>query len=153
MRAVIQRCSSAAVYAQGEISGRIQNGLLVLLGVGKDDRKESAELLAKKVAALRIFCDENDKINLSVKDCRGAVLVVSNFTLFADTKKGNRPSFTDAMDPISAKNMYDYFCECLRACGVAVETGVFKADMQIDLKADGPVTILLDTDILLKNKA
>ena len=147
MIAIIQRVSTASVIADGVPSGSIEKGLLVLLGVRQDDTKEKAELLARKTAALRIFCDENDKMNLSLVDIGGGALVVSNFTLCADTKKGNRPSFIDAMAPDEANRLYEYFCCCLKQNGVErVETGVFGADMKIDMSCDGPVTITLNTD-------
>ena len=147
MIAIIQRVSAAAVIADGVPAGKIEQGFLVLLGVRRDDTEREAELLARKTAALRVFCDENDKMNLALTDVGGGALVVSNFTLCADTKKGNRPSFIDAMPPEEADRLYKYFCECLRQNGVArVETGVFGADMKINMSADGPITITLNTD-------
>ena len=147
MIAIIQRVSAAAVIADGVPAGKIEQGFLVLLGVRRDDTEREAELLARKTAALRVFCDENDKMNLALTDVGGGALVVSNFTLCADTKKGNRPSFIDAMPPEEADRLYKYFCECLRQNGVErVETGVFGADMQINMAADGPITITLNTD-------
>lgn len=150
MKAVIQRCFSSSVIADGSPAGSIEKGLLVLLGVTEEDTSAEAELLAKKVAALRIFCDENDKMNLSVSDIGGSVLVVSNFTLCADSKKGNRPSFTFAMEPVKANELYEEFCEVIQNSGINVQKGVFGADMQISMVADGPVTIILDTDIWSK---
>ncbi len=147
MIAIIQRASRASVVADGVLSGSIDKGFLVLLGVNENDTAAEAELLARKTAALRIFCDENDKMNLSLTDIGGEALVVSNFTLCADTKKGNRPSFTAAMEPAEADRLYELFCEQLRQNGVErVEKGVFGADMKIDLCCDGPVTICLNTD-------
>ncbi len=147
MKAIIQRVDSAEVYADGEFSGRVERGFCVLLGVREDDSEAEAELLARKTANLRIFCDENDKMNLSLLDIDGGALVVSNFTLCADTKKGNRPSFIEAMEPTRANALYEYYCEQLKLNGVKrVETGVFGADMKINLCCDGPVTITLDTD-------
>ena len=147
MIAIIQRVSAAAVIADGVPAGKIEQGFLVLLGVRRDDTEREAELLARKTAALRVFCDENDKMNLALTDVGGGALVVSNFTLCADTKKGNRPSFIDAMPPEEADRLYKYFCECLRQNGVErVETGVFGADMKINMSADGPITITLNTD-------
>lgn len=150
MKAVIQRVSSASVIADGIHAGKIEHGLLVLLGVNENDTEAEAELLAKKVSALRIFTDTDDKMNLSVLDVGGSVLSVSNFTLCADTKKGNRPSFTFAMEPNKANELYELFCSNLSGFGVKVEKGVFGADMQISMVGDGPVTIILDTDIWSK---
>ena len=150
MKAVIQRCLSASVIADGKPAGSIQKGLLVLLGVNEADTQAEAELLANKVSALRIFCDENDKMNLSVSDVGGSILAVSNFTLCADTKKGNRPSFTNAMEPVVANELYESFCQKIKSNNISVEKGVFGADMQISMVDDGPVTIVLDTDIWSK---
>ncbi len=150
MKAVIQRCIKASVIADGNPAGSIENGLLVLVGVSENDTEAEAELLAKKVSALRIFSDENDKMNLSVCDVNGKVLAVSNFTLCADTKKGNRPSYTLAMEPNEANRLYEKFCDFVSANGISVEKGVFGADMQISMVGDGPVTIVLDTDIWSK---
>lgn len=147
MIAIIQRAEHASVVADGVKSGSIDKGFLVLLGVNENDTAAEAELLARKTAALRIFCDENDKMNLSLIDIDGGALVVSNFTLCADTKKGNRPSFIGAMEPVEADRLYKLFCEQLKQNGVKrVETGVFGADMKIDICCDGPVTITLNTD-------
>lgn len=147
MIAVLQRVNHATVYADGEFSGSIEKGLYILLGVEKGDEKKDAELLSEKISKLRIFCDENDKMNLSLTDIGGAALVVSNFTLLADTKKGNRPSFTGAMESKEADRLYNYYCSLLAEGGIKkVEKGVFGADMKIDLCCDGPVTITLNTD-------
>ncbi|MBR3593887.1 MAG: D-tyrosyl-tRNA(Tyr) deacylase [Clostridia bacterium] len=147
MIAIIQRVSRAEVIADGVKSGSIEQGYLVLLGVTSEDTDATAELLARKTAALRIFCDSEDKMNLSLTDIGGKALVVSNFTLCADTKKGNRPSFIGAMRPDEADRLYKLYCEQLKANGVGgVETGVFGADMQINMSCDGPVTITLNTD-------
>lgn len=152
MKAVIQRVKKASVCVDGAIIGQIDAGLLVLLGVCDSDTEEDTETLAKKVAALRIFCDEDDKMNLSVRDIGGGVLVISNFTLCADIKKGNRPSFTLAKAPEEANKEYEHFCELLKVSGVErVEKGSFGADMQVELINDGPVTIVLDTEIWRKN--
>ena len=152
MKAVIQRVKKASVSVDGLIIGQIDTGLLVFLGVCECDTKEDTEILAKKIAALRIFCDEDDKMNLSVRDISGGVLVISNFTLCADTKKGNRPSFAMAKSPDDANIEYERFSELLKAFGVMkVERGSFGADMQVELVNDGPVTIILDTEIWRKN--
>ncbi len=151
MKAVIQRVKKADVSVDGSVIGEIEKGLLVLLGVYEDDTQEDTEILAKKTAALRIFCDENDKMNLSVQDVGGSILVISNFTLCADTKKGNRPSFTPAKAPEEANKEYERFCELLKTFGIEkVEKGSFGADMQVELINDGPVTIVLDTEIWRK---
>ena len=151
MKAVVQRMDCAEVIVDGKTVGDGRNGLLVLLGVADGDTESEAELLASKVSNLRIFCDENDKMNLSVLDVEGSVLTVSNFTLCADTKKGNRPSFIGAMEPQEANRLYLYFVECLKSCGVGdAKVGEFGADMTINAKLAGPVTILLDTDIWRK---
>ena len=145
MRAVVQRVSRARVTVDGEVTGEIGQGLLVLLGVGKDDTQAAADYLANKIAALRVFDDQNGKINLSVADIGGAVLAVSQFTLYADTQKGNRPSFNMAASPDQARQLYEYFVERIRAAGLRCETGKFQAMMQVELVNNGPVTILLDS--------
>jgi D-tyrosyl-tRNA(Tyr) deacylase len=141
VRAVVQRVSRAGVTPGGEI-GR---GLCVLLGVARGDGEEHAERLAAKVARLRIFPDGDGRFDRSVQDVAGAVLVVSQFTLLADTAKGNRPSFARAASPEDAEAVYERFCAELRALGVSVETGVFGARMEVELVNDGPVTVVLDT--------
>lgn len=146
MKAVLQRVSSAAVSVEGEETGRAGRGYLVLLGVENGDTGREAEALAKKTANLRVFEDEFGKLNRSVLDIQGEILVVSNFTLCADSRRGNRPSFTDAARPEVSEPLYRAYCEQLRLLGVAkVETGRFGADMQVSLVNDGPVTIILDT--------
>ena len=150
MIAVVQRAKNASVIADGEQAGKCENGLFVLLGVLDGDSEKDAEILAAKVAKLRIFTDENDKMNLSVTDISGSALVVSNFTLGADIHKGNRPSFTPAAAPDVANPLYEYFCEKLFSEGVPTEKGVFGADMKITFTADGPVTILMDSKIWVK---
>ncbi len=147
MIAVIQRAKSASVIADGAPAGKCEKGLFVLLGVLDGDSEKDAEILAAKVSKLRIFTDENDKMNLSVKDISGSALVVSNFTLGADVSHGNRPSFTPAAHPTVAEPLYGYFVKCLENEGVPAECGVFGADMQITFTADGPVTILMDSKI------
>jgi D-tyrosyl-tRNA(Tyr) deacylase len=144
MRAVVQRVSEASVTVEGRVTGAIGRGSLVLLGVGHADTDEAARALAAKVAKLRIFEDAAGKMNLSVQDVGGAVLAVSQFTLLADTRKGNRPSFTDAAPPEIAERLYETFCEALAAAGVPVQKGVFGAHMAVRLLNDGPVTILLE---------
>jgi D-tyrosyl-tRNA(Tyr) deacylase len=145
MRAVVQRVSSARVVVAGEVVGEIGAGLCVLLGVARSDGEAEAERLAGRIARLRIFENEDGRFDRAVVDVGGAALVVSQFTLIADTAKGNRPSFGDAARPEQAKPLYDRFCDELRALGVPVETGVFGARMQVELVNDGPVTIVLDT--------
>lgn len=148
MKAVIQRVKSSSVKVDGNIVGQVGHGYLVLLGVMEGDTKAHAEMMAKKTAALRIFCDENDKMNKSVIDIDGEVLVVSQFTLCADVKKGNRPSFDNSAHPTVANELYEYYMECLKNNGVRkVEHGIFAAEMEVSIVNDGPVTILYDTDI------
>ena len=147
MIAIVQRVDRASVSVDSEIKGKAEKGLLVLVGVGEGDSVSDAELLASKVANLRIFCDENDKMNLSCLDIGGEILAISNFTLMADTKKGNRPSFIGAMEPVGANKLYEHFCEALKNLGVkSVEKGVFGADMHISAELSGPVTITLNTE-------
>ena len=147
MKAIVQRVLKSSVAVDGEVIGSANEGILVLLGVHENDTEAEAELLAKKVSALRIFCDENDKMNLSVLDISGDALVVSNFTLCADTQKGNRPSYMHSMEPKRADELYLYFVEQLSICGVKnISTGEFGADMKISAELNGPVTIILDTD-------
>jgi D-tyrosyl-tRNA(Tyr) deacylase len=145
MRAVVQRVSQASVVVDGETVGRIGPGLLVLLGVGVHDEEEDAVTTAKKIAQLRIFNDADGKFNLSLEDVGGAVLLVSQFTLLGDTRKGNRPSFIDAARPEQAVPLYESVADHLRARNIPVETGRFGAHMMVHLTNDGPVTILLDT--------
>ena len=145
MRAVLQRVTEASVTVEGKITGQIGPGLLVLLGVGKGDTEKDLDFMVDKIPALRIFEDAAGKMNLSLMDTSKALLAVSQFTLFADTKKGRRPSFIDAMEPEEAKRMYALFCERCRALGITVQEGVFAADMKVALVNDGPVTICLDS--------
>jgi D-aminoacyl-tRNA deacylase len=144
MRAVIQRVSQADVTVNGEVVGAIGKGLLVLLGVGHGDSPQIAEALAAKIARMRIFNDDAGKMNLSVQDIGGGVLVVSQFTLLADVRKGNRPSFTDAAPPEMANDLYGMFCQAMEAQSLVVARGVFGAHMDVQLTNDGPVTIVLD---------
>ena len=151
MKAVIQRVSYATCKVDDALVGKTDEGFMVLLGVEACDTVEDADILAKKVANLRIFRDSDDKMNLSLLDIEGGALVISNFTLCADTKKGNRPSFINAMAPEDANNMYEYFCERLKGEGVkSVEKGVFGGDMKVELLNNGPVTIIMDTAIWRK---
>ena len=145
MRAVLQRVKEASVTVEGKITGQIGPGLLVLLGVGKGDTEKDLDFMVDKIPALRIFEDSAGKMNLSLMDTSKALLAVSQFTLFADTKKGRRPSFIDAMEPEEARRMYALFCERCRALGISVQEGVFAADMKVALVNDGPVTICLDS--------
>ena len=146
MKIVIQRVQSASVVIEDSTVGAIKQGLLLLVGVGPEDTKEDLEYAVRKIVNMRIFSDEDGKMNLSVKDIGGQILSISQFTLFADTKKGNRPSFTGAASPEAANKLYEEFNEILRTeYGLIVETGEFGADMQVSLVNDGPVTILLDT--------
>ena len=146
MKAVIQRVSCASVAVDGIIIGKIEKGFLVLLGVEKGDDETEARVLAAKIAGLRVFCDENDKMNLSLSDVGGDVLAISNFTLCGNCKKGRRPSFDGAARPEEALPLYKYFCDRLRAEGVLkVEEGEFGADMKVDLLNDGPVTLIIDS--------
>ena len=146
MRAVIQRVTRAAVTVDGRVAGKTGAGLLILLGVGKTDNAESASYLAEKIANLRIFSDEAGKMNLSVLDTGGSALVVSQFTLYGDTRGGRRPSYIQAAPPEEASCLYEEFVRSMRSFGVRVETGVFQAHMQVELVNDGPVTILLDSE-------
>ena len=151
MKAVIQRVTSASVAVEGEVVGSCGNGYMILLGAEKGDTEKEAQLLAQKTSNLRIFSDEEGKMNRSILDINGEVLAISQFTLLADVKKGNRPSFINALEPEKAKELYAYFCECLLDLGVKkVDKGIFGADMQVSLVNDGPVTILYDTDIWSK---
>ena len=146
MRIVLQRVKSANVAIEGSVVSEIEQGFLLLVGVGPDDTRDDASYLARKIAGMRIFSDENGKMNLSIDQIGGKILSVSQFTLFADTKKGNRPSFTGAASPEAANKLYEEFNEILLTeYGLIVETGEFGADMRVNLVNDGPVTILLDT--------
>jgi D-tyrosyl-tRNA(Tyr) deacylase len=145
MRAVLQRVKEASVTVDGQVTGKIGPGLLVLFGVGKGDTEADLAFMVDKIPGLRIFEDDAGKMNRSLLDTSKALLAVSQFTLFADTSKGRRPSFIDAMPPDEAKRLYALFCERCRALGLQVEEGIFAADMQVALVNDGPVTIVLDS--------
>jgi D-aminoacyl-tRNA deacylase len=145
MRAVLQRVSRAAVTVENKVVGEIGTGLLVLLGVGANDTSADADYLAEKIIGLRIFEDAEGKMNLPVADVNGALLVVSQFTLYGDTRRGKRPSFDAAAPPEKARELYEYFVGKIRAAGLRCETGVFQASMQVELVNRGPVTILLDS--------
>lgn len=148
MKLVIQRVSEASVAIDGEIRGQIGQGFMVLIGVGKEDTKEIADKYIKKMIGLRIFEDENGKTNLSLSDVNGQLLLISQFTLYANCKKGNRPSFIEAGAPASAEALYEYMIEECRKVVPVVETGGFGADMKVSLTNDGPFTVILDESIL-----
>ena len=145
MRAVVQRVSSSKVTVDGEVTGEINKGLLVLLGVTHEDTSKDVDYIIDKVLNLRIFEDENEKMNLSLKDVGGELLVVSQFTLYGDCRKGRRPNFMAALGGEESKKLYDKFILMLKEYGIKVETGIFGADMKVDIQNDGPVTILLDS--------
>jgi D-tyrosyl-tRNA(Tyr) deacylase len=145
MRAVIQRVSSASVEVGGTVSGTIERGLLALIGVARDDTESDAEVMASKIAGLRIFNDESGAMNLGLTDVGGAVLAVSQFTLYGDARKGRRPSFIDAAAGPEAQPLFDRVVELMRREGLSVETGIFGASMRVSLVNEGPVTILLDS--------
>lgn len=144
MKLVIQRCESASVSVDGQIIGQIGKGYLVLLGVGQQDTEADCDRLAAKMIGLRIFSDENGKTNLSLKDVGGSLLVISQFTLYADTRKGHRPNFLQAKEPGEAKRLYEYFTEVCRREVPDVQTGEFGAEMKVSLVNDGPFTIILE---------
>lgn len=148
MRFVIQRTTDASVSVDGEVIGKIGKGFAVLIGVGEGDTEETADKLIRKMTALRIFEDENGKTNLSLKDVDGELLLISQFTLYADCKKGNRPSFIHAGDPARAEALYEYIVAQCRAQGWHCETGSFGAYMQVSLVNDGPFTVILDSEKL-----
>ena len=145
MRTVIQRVTQAQVAVKGEITGKIGKGLLVYLGVGKEDDEKDAGFMAEKLTNLRIFADENDKMNLSVRDVGGGILLISQFTLYGDCRKGRRPGFDTAGKPERARQLYELTRELIKQQGVPVETGVFAANMQVSSINDGPVTFILDS--------
>ena len=145
MRAVVQRVSYAIVKVDGEITGSIEQGLMVLLGAGQEDNEHDIKYLSEKILNLRIFEDENEKMNLSLLDIQGEILIISQFTLYGDCRKGRRPSFDKAGLPKPAKTLYEDFVEECKKSGLKVQTGIFGADMKVSLLNDGPVTLLLDS--------
>ena len=150
MRAVIQRVSQASVTVDGKVVGEIARGFLVLLGVKRGDTNEDAAYLARKISKLRVFNDDAGKMNLSLEQIGGTVLAVSQFTLYANTRDGNRPSFIDAAAPDDGRRLYGTFCELLRNENLEVQTGIFQADMRVALVNDGPVTVVIDSSERLK---
>lgn len=149
MRAVIQRVNNASVAVSGKVIGKIGKGLLVFLGVGEGDTEADLKYIADKTVGLRIFSDADDKMNLSVRDISGEVLVVSQFTLYGDCRKGKRPSFSSSMEPKGAEEMYEDFIKMIESNGIKTAHGEFGADMQVSILNDGPVTILLDSSKIL----
>ena len=152
MRIVIQRAKNAKVTVEGVVTGSIEHGYVVLLGVSDTDTEEIADRMAKKLIGLRIFEDENGKTNLSIKDVDGELLIISQFTLYADCRKGNRPNFNLAGKPDMASKLYDYFCDICESEVKKVGRGIFGADMQVELTNDGPFTIVLDSDDMSRNQ-
>ena len=144
MKLVIQRVKNASVTVENKIVGKIEKGFLVLLGVGPEDTNEEADYLVQKLIKLRVFEDNKGKMNLSLKDISGELLIVSQFTLYADCSKGNRPSFTNAAEPQKANELYEYFIQQCKKENIKVEHGIFGADMKVELLNDGPVTIILE---------
>lgn len=149
MKAVIQRVSSASVAVNGVTAGKIERGFLVLLGVATGDTREQADYLARKIAELRVFPDEEGKMNRSITDIAGGILIISNFTLCADCRKGRRPSFVGAARPEEAEKLYEYFAALLESRSIPIQRGIFGAEMKVSLLNDGPVTILMDTKEML----
>ena len=145
MKLVVQRVKNAKVEVNNNVVGKIKKGFLVLLGVTHDDTKEKADYLVKKLCNLRVFEDENGKMNLALKDINGELLIISQFTLYADCTHGNRPSFTDSARPEIAEPLYEYFCDQCKNNNIHVEKGIFGADMKVSLLNDGPVTIILES--------
>lgn len=144
MKIVIQRVKNASVEVENKIVGKIEKGFLVLIGIKVGDTKEQADYLVKKLCGLRIFADENDKMNLSLKDVNGKMLIVSQFTLYGNCSDGNRPSFIEAARPEEAVPLYEYFCDECTKRGIEVQKGIFGADMKVQLLNDGPVTIIIE---------
>jgi len=148
MRAVIQRVTQAKVEVAGEVSGQIAKGLLVFLGVGREDADQDVQFIAEKLVNLRIFADENDKMNLSIKDVKGEILMISQFTLYGDCRKGRRPGFDAAGEPARAQELYEQTIELIKQQGVRVQKGIFAAHMHVSSVNDGPVTFILDSSRL-----
>lgn len=144
MKLVVQRVQKAEVKVDGNIIGKIDKGFLVLIGIKVGDTKEQADYLVKKLCNLRVFSDENDKMNLSIKDVKGKLLIVSQFTLYGDCSQGNRPSFIEAARPEEANPLYEYFCNQCELNNIEVQKGIFGADMKVELINDGPVTIIIE---------
>lgn len=144
MKLVVQRVKNAQVEVEEKIVGKIDKGFLVFVGITHDDTKEKADYLVKKLCNLRVFEDQNGKMNLSIKEINGKLLIISQFTLYADCSQGNRPSFINAAKPEKANELYEYFCEQCKQTGISVQTGIFGADMKVELLNDGPVTIILE---------
>ena len=144
MKLVVQRVKKAEVKVDGNIIGKIDKGFLVLIGIKVGDTKEQADYLVKKLCNLRVFSDENDKMNLSIKDVKGKLLIVSQFTLYGDCSQGNRPSFIEAARPEEANPLYEYFCNKCELNNIEVQKGIFGADMKVELINDGPVTIIIE---------
>lgn len=149
MKVILQRSRNARVEIESETVGQIDFGLVALVGIGKGDDAETVAAIADKTALLRIFADDNGKMNRSVVDVGGGVLAISQFTLLADCRKGRRPAFTDAAPPEIAKELYEHYIDCLKRHGLNIQTGIFAADMQVSLINDGPVTIVLDSEQLM----
>ena len=145
MRAVVQRVTYSSVKVDGEIVGEINKGFNVLLGISKEDTEEDMKYIKAKIINLRVFNDENDKMNLSLLDVKGELLLISQFTLYGDARKGRRPNFMNALGGDEARKFYEKFIEMMKDTGLKVQTGIFGADMKVDIKNDGPVTILLDS--------
>lgn len=151
MKSIVQRVKQASVKAESKIVGQIKSGLVVLLGVGKGDTEKDADYLAEKITNLRIFSDQEDKMNLSALETKGEILAVSQFTLYGNTRKGRRPSFVEAAEAEKAKKLFDYFVEKLKETGLRVATGQFQAMMLVEIYNDGPVTLILDSQDKTKN--
>lgn len=145
MKAVVQRVNKAKVLVNEIVNGEIEKGILIFLGIGKDDTIDDAKYLWDKISKLRIFSDKDDKMNLSVKDLNGEVMVVSQFTLYGDCKKGTRPSFDKAMNPKDANLLYEYFVSCVKDSGLKYGTGQFQAYMKVEIENDGPVTLIIES--------
>ena len=146
MRAVVQRVTYSSVEVDGEIVGEINKGFNVLLGISKEDTEEDMKYIKDKIVNLRVFSDENDKMNLSLLDIKGELLLISQFTLYGDARKGRRPNFMNALGGEEDKKFYDKFIEMMKETGLKVQTGIFGADMKVDIKNDGPVTIMLERE-------